>query len=309
MAEQQLNAPPCADSGVPRRGVTHERARHTECFTVVGNHLAQHGQLSLKAIGLAVHIQSLPEGARVDIRTLAARFPEGEVSVAAALRELEEHGYLTRRRRRLPSGRIVTLTTCHHRPGHVGAPGVRRVRPGRGGPGPRAVAGPVVDVRPPDVGLPPSGSAPSGPEAAPRPSPPARAPRHPAPPLPEPRRPELAPYRAARDFLVTLRRRDTRLLLSEADVGRLTPAVAAWFERGASPEALRTTLTANLPEPLTRPAGLLRYRLTALLPPVLRAVDDPPSARPDPLRNCDGCDRAFRAPRPGRCADCRRGTA
>ncbi|KAA0929798.1 helix-turn-helix domain-containing protein, partial [Streptomyces apricus] len=30
----------------------------------------------------------------------------------------------------------------------------------------------------------------------------------------------------------------------------------------------------------------------------------PPAARP-PLRNCDGCDRAFRSPEPGHCHDCR----
>ncbi|ALO09567.1 hypothetical protein AQF52_3973 [Streptomyces venezuelae] len=39
-------------------GVVHDNARHTTRFTVVGNHLAQHENLSLVAIGLAVHIQS-----------------------------------------------------------------------------------------------------------------------------------------------------------------------------------------------------------------------------------------------------------
>ncbi|MFF8277356.1 hypothetical protein ACF05T_14785 [Streptomyces lateritius] len=68
--------------------------RHTTRYTVVGNHLAQHEKLSLMAIGLAVHIQSLPDGACIAIKALAARFPEGEICVAAALRELEAHGYL-----------------------------------------------------------------------------------------------------------------------------------------------------------------------------------------------------------------------
>ncbi|GHJ19583.1 hypothetical protein [Streptomyces albus] len=54
------------------------RHRHRERFTVVGNHLAQHRELSLLAIGLAVHIQSVPDGTRVDIKSLSARFPEGE---------------------------------------------------------------------------------------------------------------------------------------------------------------------------------------------------------------------------------------
>ena len=58
-------------------GVTHENTRHTTRFTVIGNHLAQHPELSLVAIALALHIQSLPGNAPVDIQTLAERFPEG----------------------------------------------------------------------------------------------------------------------------------------------------------------------------------------------------------------------------------------
>lgn len=67
-------------------GLVHDNARHTTRFTVIGNHLAQHPELSGLAIGLAVYIQSLPAGARVDIKTLAARFPEGMTRIAAALR-------------------------------------------------------------------------------------------------------------------------------------------------------------------------------------------------------------------------------
>ncbi|WP_438828001.1 hypothetical protein [Streptomyces tropicalis] len=79
-------------------GVTHDNTRHTTRFTVIGNHLAQHPELSGLAIGLAVYIQSVPAGAPVDIRTLAARLPEGPTRIAAALRELEAHGYLRRTR-------------------------------------------------------------------------------------------------------------------------------------------------------------------------------------------------------------------
>lgn len=38
----------------------------------------------------------------MDIKTPAARFPEGETRIAAALRELEAHGYLSRTKERLP---------------------------------------------------------------------------------------------------------------------------------------------------------------------------------------------------------------
>lgn len=69
MAEPEITAPSPAQDRA--QGVVHVRARHTDRFTVVGNHLAQHRELTLTAIGLAVHIQSLPDGARVDIKTLA----------------------------------------------------------------------------------------------------------------------------------------------------------------------------------------------------------------------------------------------
>ncbi|MDQ0943962.1 hypothetical protein QFZ67_005667 [Streptomyces sp. V1I1] len=83
---------------------------------MVGNHLAQHGELSLAAIGLAVHIQSLPTGAKVSIKALAERCPEGEVRIAAPLRELEAHGYLVRTRERLPSGQVITRTVSYNNP-------------------------------------------------------------------------------------------------------------------------------------------------------------------------------------------------
>jgi hypothetical protein len=59
MDTQQISAPSRASSGV-----VHDNSRHTSRFTVVGNHLTQHRELSLTAIGLAAHIQSLPAGAR-----------------------------------------------------------------------------------------------------------------------------------------------------------------------------------------------------------------------------------------------------
>ncbi|MET9256577.1 helix-turn-helix domain-containing protein [Streptomyces sp. NPDC003717] len=114
MTERQPNA-----RTRPTAGVVHENHPHHDNFTVVGNHLLQHPELSLTAIGLAVHIQSLPAGTPVGIKTLAGKFPEGEIRIAAALRELEEHGYLARTKERLQSGRVVTRTISFNRPGIV----------------------------------------------------------------------------------------------------------------------------------------------------------------------------------------------
>lgn len=58
MTSAQSTAP------VSRGGVMHVRHRHDTHFTVVGNHLAQHETLSATAIGVAVRIQSLPDGAK-----------------------------------------------------------------------------------------------------------------------------------------------------------------------------------------------------------------------------------------------------
>ncbi|KOG86419.1 hypothetical protein ADK38_31160, partial [Streptomyces varsoviensis] len=100
----------------PLAGVTHRRHRHESHFTVVGNHLAQHPTLSAVAIGLAVRIQSLPDGALVGVKVLAAQFPEGEARIARALRELEQAGYLSRKKERAPGQRIVTRTTYFEHP-------------------------------------------------------------------------------------------------------------------------------------------------------------------------------------------------
>lgn len=94
------------------------------------------------------------------------------------------------------------------------------------------------------------------------------------------------------------------LTLSEADIATLAPGVATWLEREAHPDAVRRALTTDLPAPLAHPARLLRHRITALLPPPLPAQAAPPTVIP--LQNCDDCNRAFRAPEPGQCRDCRK---
>ncbi|ANH92931.1 DNA-binding protein [Streptomyces sp. SAT1] len=285
---QNLSAPSCSQPLNPR-GITHIRTRHTTRFTVVGNHLAQHGVLSLTAIGLACHIQSLPSGARVDIKTLAARFPEGETRIAAALRELEAHGYLARIRERLPSGRMVTHTVSYNQP---------QPRPAQAA-APKTPRTPEPLKPPPPAPMDPPPPAPAAPEAAP------------GPPLPVPLAPDLARHRTATALLAGLHRHDPRLLLSERAVRRLAPAVAVWLERGAHPDAVRHALTANLPQdPLRHPAALLAHRLTELLPPPAPPVSAPPpssvEAAPPPFHNCENCERAIRTPHPGAyCRDCR----
>ncbi|MEU6056920.1 helix-turn-helix domain-containing protein [Streptomyces sp. NPDC047097] len=275
------------------------RTRHTERFTVVGNHLAQHRQLSLVAIGLAVHIQSLPDGAKVGIKVLAERFPESEHRIAAALRELEEHRYLTRVRERLADGKVVTRTVSYDRPGVES--GTTEGGVGRSGgagrscppPGAEAVPVPAPAPAPASEGEKGAGVGASGA-------------RRVVLPLPEPEGADPERYRLAVGLLAGLRREDARLVLGEGEVRRLAPAVVAWLEREVGADGVRDALTADLPPVLRRPVGLLAHRLSTRLPPPLPAAPPGPEP-PEPLVFCGGtCDRMIRSAVPDAlCRDCR----
>ncbi|WP_229842896.1 helix-turn-helix domain-containing protein [Streptomyces tanashiensis] len=250
----------------------HIRHRHTERFTVVGNHLAQHAELSAAAIGIAVYVQSLPDDVSVTAKALALHFSEGETTIRRALNELERAGYIARPRIPLGGGRFATRTFSYDKPGCVPEPKPR--------PKPASAQAP----------------APSGPQVQPEPQPPAR---------PEPPHPPTGP---AADLLARLRLADPRLLLSAGDVQRLAPAVETWLSRAATPAQITRTLTANLPPepvPIHHPARFLEYRLRNLLPPPLPTEESQPPG-PAPLVTCDGCERAFRSHDPdASCGDCR----
>ncbi|MGW3833675.1 hypothetical protein [Streptomyces microflavus] len=327
---------------LPARGVIHIAIRHTDRFTVVGNDLAQHPGLSTTAVGFAVRIQSLPQGTEIGIKALAARFPEGEKLIAAALRELETHGYLQRARTRLPNGRIVTRTVFCNQPTALLRPRVAATPP-QLPPAAQPIATPVPMPEPmpqpePTVepGAPPEPEPTSEPVPTPNPPtprdappqaatpqdhapaappfvrlvPPPTAPKPPRPPLPRPR--ELTPEleRISTALLSDLRHHAPQFTLSEEHVRELVPGVAAWLERDAHPDTIRHTLTTNAPEPVNYPYQFVKHRLTVLLPPPLPGAHDltPPPARRNPVtpfQTCDGCERAFRAPTPGHCRDCR----
>lgn len=279
MADPQSNAAvpahPPLPPGAPRSGVIHIRHRHTDRFTVVGNHLAQHPTLSAVAIGLAVYIQSLPDGVSVTVKALTLWFREGETTIARALNELGAAGYLERRRVPLGGGRVATRTVFYDRPGYD-ARETPRTAP--------AALPPADDA----------GAVPPKPQPRDKPSPP---------PLTQ---------GPAADLLARLRLADPRLLLSTHDVRRLAPAVDTWLARSATPAQITRTLTASLPpasEPIHHLPRFLEHRLTVLLPPPLppdRPTAVPATTAAVPLQTCDACERAFRSHDPtARCRDCR----
>ncbi|MEU6846674.1 helix-turn-helix domain-containing protein [Streptomyces sp. NPDC046716] len=251
---------------VPRAGIVHENVRHQSHFTVVGNHLAQHRELSGLAIGLGVHIQSLPAGARVDVRTLAARFPEGTTRIAAALRELEAHGYLRRERHRTPDGRVRTRTVSCNRPGAT----PDQERPKRQQQKPRA--------KPLTVPHPEHRPSPATLQAA----------------------TDLLAGLHRADARLALSARDTERLAPgviawlERD---LTPtAVRHALTRDLPEDRPVRSPAALLAHRLTA--------LLPPMPPAFRAPAPPDSVR-HPLQNCETCDRAYRGPQPGSCPGCR----
>ncbi|MFI2317953.1 hypothetical protein AMK17_35960 [Streptomyces sp. CB00072] len=317
---------------LPTSGVIHIAIPHTDRFTIVGNHLAQHPNLSCTAVGIAVRIQSLPQGIEIGIKALAARCREGEKRIAAALRELEAFGYLQRIRDRLPSGRFITRTVfCNQptallrprRPAAPQHPATPAPHPAPAqvptpapatapatAPAPTPPPPPEPDMpAPPPVPPPPLLAAPPAPLYVPL-VPPPTAPKPPPAPLPRPDEPTPELDCAATALLSDLRRHTPQLTLSETDIRHLVPGVAAWLERATHPDAVRRILTTDLPHPLRHPAKLLKHRLTALLPPPLPGAHDLAApARPHitvtPFQTCDGCDRVFRSPTPGQCRDCR----
>ncbi|MFF8443040.1 hypothetical protein ACF07U_19515 [Streptomyces californicus] len=371
MATQQVSAPPRG----PSAGVVHVNIRLTDGYTIISNRLSQHRGLSLLAIGLGTHIQSVPDGWRVGVKALAATFPESEARIAAALRELERHGFLRRVRERVPGGRVATRTESYNHPEaaargrDAAAAGPVRVPVRVPVAAPASVRVPALDDEPEPVRVPvldpepvpvpvlalnlapvpvpdsvpaswpvrvpapesvreavPVRAAAPAPEAvrdaapapepvrapapAPAPEPEPRlvpsptAPKPPPRPLPSPSRVDAALTGEAVRLLARLHVTAPRFVLSEQDVERLAPGVAAWLERGVRPDAVRAALTDDPPVPLRHPAKLLRHRLIALLPPA------PPAAAPVvPLQNCDGCDRSFRSAGHDRCRDCREARA
>ncbi|WP_188268096.1 MULTISPECIES: hypothetical protein [unclassified Streptomyces] len=143
-------------------GIIHDNYRHTSHFTVVGNHLAQNTDLSLTAIGLSTHIQSVPDGTPVTIKSLVGRFREGAVVIASAMRELEYYGYLRRTRERTPGGKIVSRTVSCNFPAASGhRPGIGRVKAERNARN-RPLAAPrpqVIPYEAPEVPSPELGEA------------------------------------------------------------------------------------------------------------------------------------------------------
>jgi hypothetical protein len=274
--------------------VIHVRTRLTADFTVISNALAQR-RGSAVTVGVAAYIASLPDNTSVTITALCDHFSEGEILISRALRELEDAGYLERRRERTATGQVRTRTYFYDVPGGDPEPEPDPENPPRPSSSRRPRKRPAAAV------------------ITPAPATEQRAVQAPAPAKTETpvqvqqvQQADLDPKAVA--VLAALRRVDPRLVLSEQDAARLAPGVSRWLAAGLLPTQITDHLTAGLPDQLlTRPAGILAYRLkaTPLHHAPAGSTAPPEAPATPPMQNCDGCDRGFRSPAPGRCRDCR----
>ena len=93
------------------------RVEKTKDFTVMCNHHLRNVKLSLKAKGLLSLMLSLPEDWDYTTKGLACICKDGVDSIGSTLKELEQHGYLTRKRIRFENGRLGDIEyTIHEKP-------------------------------------------------------------------------------------------------------------------------------------------------------------------------------------------------
>ncbi|MGW3039139.1 hypothetical protein ACWC9T_03625 [Kitasatospora sp. NPDC001159] len=182
---------------------------------------------------LASLINHLPDGAAMDVKTLAVYQPLfGQMAVRTALNNLSAAGHLRRVRERVNTDRPQwVFRTYFSRTPRSDAWWNHFLAAGE-------APGASTD------------SAPDPPEERSATSPSPTPPSSPA-------------YAALAGLGVA----DTRLALSAADCEALEPLAAEWLARGATPALFTAALTAGLPTPVHSPAAFTRRRLLDKMPP------------------------------------------
>jgi len=236
---------------------------------------------------VAGYVDHLPDGAAMDIKSLAKDLPlYGQMAIGTALRALAVAGHLRRVRCRVEGDgrcRWVTLTywsrTAHDNEWWTA------MLAGEAATGPEQ-----APVRSAEPILPGQRGAQADITMRTSPNPPRDEPNAAGPTA-------VAAPSPACLVLAELGRREPRLALSAADCAALEPLAAAWFARGVSADYLTSALTAGLPERIGSPVGLVRRRLTDKMPPHLPAAPAPTRGLPPgtPVRGllveCTDCGR------------------
>lgn len=240
---------------------------------------------------IAAFIDHLPEGAAMNVKTLAKQLPlYGQQAISTTLTALSVAGHLRRVRRLVGAGDQIrwVFRTFWSRTAHDNEWWAAYLTAEDA-----SVAETVPEVT--EAIAPPPPVANTVPAREPAPAPPSAA--DPACPSPA--------YLA----LARLGRIDARLALSANDCEVLEERAAEWLARGVSTDYLIHALTSGLPGTVDVPRGFVRRRLDDRRPPRLPA---PPTPVRHTLMECtrcgvpgrpealpDGLCRACRQPAPG----------
>ncbi|MFE3824132.1 hypothetical protein [Streptomyces sp. NPDC059092] len=291
---------PMASAGYGKRSVAGQPGRSSDDFALLPGREA----------AVAGFIDRLPDGADISVKALAKVMEYGQCALRTALNFLERAGHLFRRRELVvgPAGGRWVTRTWFSRAARDGGSWTAQLSGDASESGPGGIEAPGTVVTAPGAVVTAPGAA------APGAAPGAGAAVAAAPVTAAPgagaavvSRPARLPERSrGYSVLASVGRRCPALSLSAADCAALEPLVAEWFVRGAGEEDVVRALTDGLPTPVHHPAGLVRSRLVAKLPPEL--ADPPPvSGPPVTVVECGTCRAPARAEalRDGECRVCR----
>ncbi|MFD6275376.1 MarR family transcriptional regulator [Streptomyces sp. NPDC060209] len=244
---------------------------------------------------IAGFIDQLPDGASMDVKSLAKQLPlYGQQAVGSALKALAAAGYLRRVRclvGEVGQVRWVSRTfwsrTARDNEWWAATEVTETPAAAPGTPRPGAIG------------------------ETPAPVPPEPAAISPAPAVPQQRTPAASDGPSpAYLALARLGRIDSRLALSAADCAVLAGLAAEWFARGVDVDHLTQALTAGLPAQVDSPVGFVRRRLTDKIPPHVPTAPTPPAPGTPVHRVMLECTRCGAPGRPealpdGLCRPCR----
>ncbi|WP_406285045.1 MarR family transcriptional regulator [Embleya sp. NBC_00896] len=250
---------------------------------------------------IAAYVDRLPDGAAMDVKTLAKSLPRyGQQAVRSALTALSAAGHLRRVREAVGGDQTrwvyrtyFSRTACddtwwaHFLTADPPAPAPAPVEPAK-----PTVTPPPAASREVRAAEAPTTSSPER-EPTPRARQPTASPPAADPPAPsDAHRAPTGPRSAAYEALGELGHKDARLTLSATDCATLEPLAATWLARGITKPQLVLALTAGLPDQIHAPGAFTRRRLIEKLPPEpLRAETTTPETPPPPRRllECTTC--------------------
>ncbi|MFF2412763.1 MarR family transcriptional regulator [Streptomyces sp. NPDC058092] len=230
---------------------------------------------------IAGYVDHLPDGAAMDIKSLAKSIPlYGQMAVGSALRALGVAGHLRHAQCRVEERgqvRWVTRTfwsrTARDNEWWGAFLNAENDRATQEANAPRTPPRVPTQAPAPRAGAEPHAPAPVTP-AEPTAQPTAPGP---VPVVPQQRTPEPAPAHPSPAYLALaqLGRIEPRLALSAADCTVLEPLAAQWFTRGVDTDYLTHALASGLPAQVDSPIGFVRRRLTDKIPPHLPTTPTP----------------------------------